>query len=226
MTDLTQAEKPHLTIDMVADPVCPWCYVGKRALDRALMALSFSHAVAVRFRPFQLAPDLPRKSIARRAYLEKKFPDATQREQMGAALVGAAKATGLVLDPALPDRQPNTLHALRLLRWSHIEDKQLEVVEAIFAAYWQQGQDIGEPAVLAQIAQTCGLDRKVILARLESEEDVTDISHEVAGFRAGGVTSVPTYIVNEQAGFSGALPPEQLLSTLQQLSAETQQVTA
>ncbi len=214
-------DKPRIIIDMVADPLCPWCYVGKRALDRVLMALSFSHDVVVRYRPYQLAPDTPQQGVSRRDYLERKFPDAAQRDQMAMVLKDAARHAGLDFDPALPALQPNSLNSLRLWRWSHYDGLQIETAEGIFAAYWKEGADIGSPEILAEIAQKVGLDADESLARLQTREDVQDINEEVASFRAGGVDSVPTYIVNESAGFAGALPPDQLLSTIRDLAAET-----
>ena len=226
MSDPASDEKPRLVIDMVADPVCPWCYVGKRALDRAVMALSFSHDLVVRYRPYQLAPDLPQKAGNRRDYMEKKFPDKAQREQMAAALVEAAREAGLALDPSLPELQPNTLNALRLIRWSHFEGRQAEIVEGIFSAYWHKNRDISDPAVLAGIARSCGMDGDETLARLETDEDRDDIAGEIASFRQGGVSAVPTFIVNEAAGFPGAYPPDKLLKGLRQLAGETEGAAA
>ena len=149
-------DKPHLIIDMVSDPVCPWCYVGKRALDRAIMALSFSHQVVVRYRPYQLAPDMPMAGVDRQAYMDKKFPDKERRAQMADALREAARIAGVNFDPAFPGILPNSLNALRLLRWAHLTSVHSEVAEAIFADYWQRGQDIGDTKVLANIAGKAG----------------------------------------------------------------------
>jgi predicted DsbA family dithiol-disulfide isomerase len=214
-------EKPRLIIDMVADPVCPWCYVGKRSLDRAAMALSFSHDVVVRYRPYQLAPETPAEGMDRKKRMEEKFPDPAQRAQMAEALKEAARVAGVNFDPALPGILPNTINALRLLRWAHLEGVHQEVAEALFAEYWQRGQDIADIDVLADIAGKAGMDKDAIAEQLCSDEDRKDILEEADAFRQGGVTGVPTFIVNEQAGFAGALPPDQLLNALRQLASET-----
>lgn len=215
------SEKPLLTIDVVSDPVCPWCYVGKRSLDRALMALSFSYELDVRFRPFQLAPDLPPEGVDRAAYYAKKFPDVDKREQARTALEAAARQVGLALDSRLPQWQPNVLDALRLIRWSHEEGCQSSVVEAIFNAFWMRGLDIGAPEVLADIGAEEGMDRASLLARLSTQEDAGALKEEIADFRAGGVSGVPTFIVNEQTGFAGAHPPDVLLDAFRKLATET-----
>ncbi len=213
--------KPRLTIDMVADPVCPWCYVGKRSLDRVLMAMSFSHDVVVRFRPYQLAPDTPDEGVDRRSYLEKKFPDQKHRAALGKALQDAAQGVGLDMNVEGPARLINSLNALRVLRWAHFDGVQLDLAEALFASYWKQGRDISDTEELSRIAGSVGMNRQDILARLQTAEDCDDIREEVAAFRQGGVDGVPTFIINESLGFAGALPPDQLLESIRKLADET-----
>ncbi|MCI5048118.1 MAG: DsbA family oxidoreductase [Aquisalinus sp.] len=213
--------KPRLIIDLVADPVCPWCYVGKRSLDRVLMAMSFSHDTMVRFRPYQLAPDTPDEGVDRKNYLEKKFPDKQHRSALGIALQDAAKGVGLDMNVDGPARLINSLNALRVLRWSHFDGLQVEMAEALFASYWKQGRDISDTEELSRIAGSVGMNRQDILARLQTAEDCDDIREEVAAFRQGGVDGVPTFIINESLGFAGALPPDQLLESIRKLADET-----
>ncbi|MCI5045146.1 MAG: DsbA family oxidoreductase [Aquisalinus sp.] len=212
--------KPRLIIDMVADPVCPWCYVGKRSLDRVLMAMSFSHDMVIRFRPYQLAKDTPDEGVDRKTYLEKKFPDKQHRAALSDALRDAAQGVGLDMDVVGPARLINSLNALRVLRWSHFDGLQIEMAEALFAAYWKQGRDISQAEELSRIAGSVGLNRQDILSRLETAEDCDDIQEEVAAFRQGGVDGVPTFIINESLGFAGALPPDQLLENVRKLALE------
>ncbi|WP_306253979.1 DsbA family protein [Parvularcula sp. IMCC14364] len=215
--------KPRLVIDMVADPVCPWCYVGKRSLDRVLMAMSFSHEVVVRYRPYQLAPDTPEEGVDRKAYIEKKFPDSAHRSALADALRDAATGAGLDLNIAGPTKLINSLNALRVLRWSHLDGVQIEFVEALFSAYWQQGRDISQTDELSRIAAASGMDGADVRARLETDEDCNDVRDEVAAFRSGGVDGVPTFIINESLGFAGALPPDQLLENIRSIATETGQ---
>ncbi len=214
-------EKPQIIIDMVADPICPWCYVGKRALDRVLMALSFSHVPVVRYRPFQLSPEIPAEGIDYQSRIEKKFPDPAERQQILDALLEAARTVGLRLDPTLPKLVPNSLNALRALRWSHYQGLHTELIEGLFAAYWHEGADIGDPKIIAEIAGVVGIEDMDIVKRLKSDEDIKDIQSEIEAFRHGGVSAVPTYIVNESLGFAGALEPDQLLKSIRELADET-----
>ena len=213
--------KPQIIIDFIADPLCPWCYIGKRSLDRVRMALSFNYEVVVRYRPFQLNPNTPEEGVSRPEYIEKKFPDLEARQQMIDALKEAAKGVGVNFDPETPLLSPNSLNALRMIRWAHLEADASEVIEAIFHAYWKEGANIGSPQVLSEIASKVEMDPKSVKARLETDEEVKDIIEEAKAIKAGGVTNVPTFIVNESLGFAGALPPDQLLTTIQGLIDET-----
>ena len=206
---------------MVSDPVCPWCYVGLASLDWALMALGFEREVALRFRPYRLAPDTPPGGRDRAEALAAKFPDADQRANARAAIMEAGRAAGVTFDPDTPERLPDTTDAHRVIRWAHEEGVQREVKRAVMDAYWQRGADIGDRDVLARAAGAGGMDADAVAARLATEEDRTDVAEEAASFRAGGVDGVPTFIVNERTGFAGALPKDQLLAALRQLASET-----
>ena len=209
-----------LTIDVVSDPVCPWCYVGHASLGFALMALSFEGPVAVRYRPYRLAPDTPPGGTDRAAALAAKFPDAAQRDAMRGALRAAARDAGLSFDPDAPGRLPDTTDAHRVIRWAHEDTLQREVAGAVFEAYWRRGEDIGEAGVLAAAAARGGMDAEAVAARLATDEDRDDVTEEAAAFRAGGVTGVPTFIVNEARGFAGALPKAELLAAIKSLAGE------
>ena len=202
--------------------MCPWCYVGLASLDWALMALSFERDVTLRFRPYRLVPDTPAEGQDRAAAVAAKFPDAARRAEMRRAITEAGAAAGVTFDPDTPERLPDTTDAHRLIRWAHEEGIQREVKRAVMDAYWQRGEDIGDRGVLARVAGRAGMDEDAVAARLASEEDRTDVAEEAAAFRAGGVDGVPTFIVNEQAGFAGALPKDQLLAALRQLADETE----
>ena len=208
-----------LVIDVVSDPVCPWCYVGHAALGFALMALSFEGEVALRYRPYRLAPDTPAGGEDRDERMRRKFPDEAQRAVMREALIEAGRQAGVSFDPATPGRLPDTTDAHRVIRWSHEEGLQREVAGAIFEAYWQRGEDIGERAVLAAAAARAGMSADAVRERLETDEDVRDVAEEAQAFREGGVTGVPTFIVNEREGFAGALPKDQLLDAIRQLAS-------
>ncbi|MEL6364219.1 MAG: DsbA family oxidoreductase [Pseudomonadota bacterium] len=214
------SDKPRLVVDIVSDTVCPWCYVGKRSFDRAKLALSMEYELIVRFRPYQLNPDTPAGGADRMAYYDRKFPDKERRAEMQAALEESARGVGLVLDTGLPKILPNTLDSHRVLRWSHYEGLQEAAKEKIMAAYWGRGQDIGDPDVLAAAAAAAGMDKEEVRDRLATDEDMEDVQAEAAGFRQGGVTGVPTFIVNERSGFAGAHDPETLARGVRQCAEE------
>lgn len=212
--------RPPLVIDMVSDPVCPWCYVGFRSLGWALMALSFDYDLTVRYRPYRLDPTTPPAGRDRASTLARKFPDPTHREQMKAALEAAMVDAGLNFSTDTPTRLPDTTDAHRLIRWSHETAQQRDMVGALFEAYWQHGEDLGQHDVLVAATLSLGLDGDEIRARLQSDEDRQEVQQEAQGFRDGGVDGVPTFIINEQTGFAGALPKAKLLEALRQLASE------
>ncbi|WP_041535101.1 DsbA family oxidoreductase [Parvularcula bermudensis] len=213
--------RPQLTIDVVLDLVCPWCFIGFRGLDWAAMALSFEFDLGVRFRPYQLDPTTPVAGRDRESVWQEKFPDSEIRARVVSALHEAMADVGLSFALDRPDRLPNTLDAHRVVRWAGLEGGGREMVAALFEAYWTEGADISRHDVLAAAAETAGLGGADIEARLASDEDRADIAQEMSELRAGGVTGVPTFIVNEKAGFPGALPKAELLAALRQLAEET-----
>lgn len=212
--------RPPLVIDMISDFVCPWCYVGFRALGLARLALSPEFSVTVRYRPYRLDPATPPEGLDRNATLARKFPDPEHRRQIADALYAAQAEVGLRFDPSAPQWLPDTTNAHRLARWAAADGDNSALIEAIFAAYWQGGHDLGVDDLVA-IAAATGFESEDLAARLESAADRDDLAEEAASYRAGGVTGVPTFIVNEQVGFAGALPPAALVAELRTLAAET-----
>jgi predicted DsbA family dithiol-disulfide isomerase len=212
--------RPPLTIDFVSDPICPWCYIGFRALDWAAMALSFEFDLEVRYRPYRLDPDTPAEGRDRHARIVEKYPDANHRQQMQEALGAAMRDVGLSFDPALPARIPDATDAHRLVRWAHEEGLAREVLGAVFEAYWLHGEDISHPDVLMEAGAAAGLPAAAIGQRLASREDRSDVVEEAAAFRQGGVRGIPAFIVNEETGFEGALPKDELLAALRTLGRE------
>ncbi|WOI52641.1 DsbA family oxidoreductase [Parvularcula sp. LCG005] len=215
------ASRPSLHIDMIADPICPWCYIGFRSLDWALMALSFEVSPQVQYRPYRLDPETPKGGRDRAATLASKFPDTEARQRMDEALRQAMNDVGVSFDPETPKLIPDTTDAHRLLRWAHDENLQHDVLAGLFEAYWQHGEDLSRREVLVQVAEAAGMNTDNLADRLATAEDVSAVRDEAAELRGGGVDSVPTFIVNEQTGFAGALPKAQMLDALRQLAQET-----
>lgn len=212
---------PAIAVDIVADLVCPWCWLGKRNWDAA-RALAPEVQVETVWRPYQLDPALPREGRDYREYMKAKFSGTnTERwTQMRAYLEEAAPAAGIEFRfDDIPVR-PNTLNAHRLLRWGAGQDLADEVAEGLFRAFFAQSRDIGDPAVLSEIAAEAGLDGAIIADLLATDRDETAIREEEAFFRKLGVTGVPTYIFNGHFAVSGAQEPAVLADAIRQAANE------
>lgn len=196
-----------IRLDIFSDPVCPWCYVGKANLDRAL-AQHPDHPFAIQWHPFQLNPDMPAEGVGKRAYLEQKFGGKARVDAVHERLRESARAAGVEMDPDKPQRMPNTLDAHRLIHWAGIEAVQSAVVTALMRAYWVEGRDIGDQSILADIAAENGMDRGATLRLLQSQADEDDILARDQDARQKGVTAVPTFLIAQQYVVSGAQPVE------------------
>ncbi|MFC3087481.1 DsbA family oxidoreductase [Tabrizicola soli] len=196
-----------IRLDIFSDPVCPWCYLGKANLDRALAA-NPAHPFQIQWHPFQLNPDMPPEGVAKRAWLEEKFGGKARVDAVHERLREVARAAGVEIDPDKPQRMPNTLNAHRLIHWAGIEGRQDAVVAALMRAYWVEGRDIGDAETLAAIAAETGMDHEATLRLLNSDADASDIAARDADARAKGVNSVPTFLVAQQYVVTGAQPPE------------------
>ncbi len=194
-------------LDIMSDPICPWCYIGKTHLDKALAAVP-DHPFVIEWHPFQLNPDMPDAGMDRREYLERKFGGKDGAVRAYAPVVEHAESAGLKIDFEGMKRTPNTLDAHRLIHWAGIEGKQEAVVDALFNAYFVEARDIGDHEVLADIADSVGMDAAVVLKLLQSDADREDIRTRDSHSREMGVNSVPTYIVANQHAVPGAQPPE------------------
>ncbi|WP_050602303.1 DsbA family oxidoreductase [Ruegeria sp. 6PALISEP08] len=194
-------------LDILSDPICPWCYIGKTHLDKALANVP-DHPFVIEWHPFQLNPDMPDAGMDRREYLERKFGGKDGAVKAYAPVVENAENAGLKIDFEGMKRTPNTLDAHRLIHWAGIENKQNAVVDALFDAYFVQARDIGDHEVLSDIADSAGMDAAVVLKLLKSDADREDIRNRDTHSRQMGVSSVPTYIVANQHAVPGAQPPE------------------
>ena len=206
-------------LDILSDPICPWCYIGKTHLDRAL-AEEPDHPFLIEWHPFQLNPDMPPEGMDRRAYLEAKFGGKEGAVRAYAPVVQHAEAAGLKIDFDGMARTPNTLDAHRLIHWAGIEGCQTAAVSALFKAYFEDARDIGDIEVLSDIADSIGMDAAVVGKLLRSDADRQEIADRDAHSRKMGVNSVPTFIVAGQHAVPGAQPPELWRKVLHELSAQ------
>jgi predicted DsbA family dithiol-disulfide isomerase len=196
-----------IKLDILSDPICPWCYIGKAHLDRALAQVP-DHPFIIEWHPFQLNPEMPREGMDRRTYLETKFGGRDRAVEVYARIADAAQAAGIEIDFAAIDRTPSTLDAHRLIHWAGLEGRQTAAVSSLFRAYFREGCDIGDRSVLLSIADGIGLDRPMIERLLESDADAEDIRARDAHARARGVTGVPTFVIGERHVVPGSQPPE------------------
>ncbi|MEI6574010.1 MAG: DsbA family oxidoreductase [Alphaproteobacteria bacterium] len=206
-----------LTIDIVSDVVCPWCYLGKANLEKALA--EYNEPVIVRWHPFQLDPTIPPEGLDRKAYMAKKFPDPSYLKNAHERLKSLGDAAGLKFDFESIAKSPNTLDAHRLIQWAEDPDQQDKIVTALFKAYFEQGRDIGDKALLTEIAVEIGFERQDIEQRLSGKDDIDSVKAEIEEAQRIGVTGVPFFIFNRKLAASGAQPPEQLLAAMRQAQA-------
>lgn len=206
-------------LDIISDPICPWCYIGKTLLDRALEAEP-EHPFEIEWHPFQLNPDMPLEGMDRRAYLEGKFGGKEQAVKVYGQIDQHARDVGLELDLGAIKRTPNTLNAHRLIHWAGIEQRQSMVMSALFRAYFKEGRDIGEVEILADLADTCGMDAALVQRLLATDEDLEGILEKDAGFRKMGVNSVPTFIIAGQHAVPGAQSVEVWRSVITDIKSQ------
>ncbi len=196
-----------IKLDIMSDPICPWCYIGKAHLDRAL-ADHPDHPFVIEWHPFQLNPEMPREGMGRRAYLEGKFGGKEGAVKAYAPVVTHAKQAGLTINFEAMQRTPNTLDAHRLIHWAGIEGRQTAAVAALFKAYFVDARDIGDADILADIADSIEMDAAVVGRLLQSDVDADIIRDRDAHSRKMGINSVPTFIVAGKHAVPGAQPPE------------------
>ena len=194
-------------LDIISDPICPWCFIAKAYLDRALEQRA-DHPFTIEWHPFQLNPDMPAGGMDRRTYLERKFGGQSRAVQAYLPVVEHAAKAGLDIDLEGIKTTPNTLDAHRLIYWAGIEGRQTPVVRALFKAYFQQGRDIGSRDTLIGIAVEAGLDSDMITRLMITDADLADTQARDQSLRDMGVNSVPTFIIAGQHVVTGAQPSE------------------
>lgn len=216
---LTRMSKT-ITIDIVSDTVCPWCYIGKRRLEAALAEVPADVQVQVGWRPFQLNPDMPAEGVDRKTYLEAKFGGPEGAKKIYDNINNAGETVGLPFAFGNIKRSPNTVNSHRLIDRAGRDGKQDAVVEALFKAYFLDGRDIGDVDTLVEVAAEAGMDRDATRAYLETDEDVERIQAEDAMARQMGVSGVPCFIINRKYAISGAQEPAAFLQAFKYVEQE------
>ena len=208
-----------IKLDIMSDPICPWCFIGKAYLDKALSAHP-NHPFLIEWHPFQLNPDMPANGMGRREYLEGKFGGKEAAVRAYAPVVESAKTAGVAIDFEGMKRTPNTINAHRLIHWAGIEGRQTAAVSALFKAYFTDAHDIGDPDVLIDIAKSVEMNGDVVKRLLDSDEDLKLIQDRDKHSRKMGINSVPTFIIANQHAVPGAQPPELWAQVIADLTAQ------
>ena len=202
-------------IDIVSDAICPWCYVGKRQLERALAMLAADGMhFSVHWNPFQLNPDMPKEGRDRAAYRAWKFGSVERMREADARVAQAAANVGLPFRQDLMLRTPNTIDAHRLIWFSGQHGAQDATMEAVFKAYFIEGRDIGDAAVLADCAAQAGLDRAAATDFLAGDVAAKEMRAADQAAREAGVNGVPSFFLDGYGLFSGAMPAETMADAL------------
>lgn len=209
-----------MQLDVISDPVCPWCYVGKKRLEIALLARP-EMPVELAYRVFQLNPDMPREGMDRREHLRRKFGESKGPSAVMDALMQAGLELDIEFNFSRIGRTPNTIDAHRLIRWAHNVDCQPEVVELLFRRYFTEGEDIGDHAVLIGVAEEAGMDVQIVGKLLTQDSDIDLIRAEDDTARRIGIQGVPSYVIANKYLLVGAQEPELLLRALDTAYAES-----
>jgi predicted DsbA family dithiol-disulfide isomerase len=205
-------------IDVVSDVVCPWCFIGKRRLEKAL-ALKPDVPVEVHWHPYFLNDWIPREGISREQYLITKFGSVERYNGIAQRVSAAAAAEGLDYAMDKISRQPNTLDAHRLIKWADGIGKAAEMKQRLMDLYFSDGADLTSHAVLAQAAGDVGLSAEDIRAWLASDKDIAAVEQEAQQAKEAGIEGVPMFIFNGKFAVSGAQAPEHLAETIERLAA-------
>ena len=208
-----------LTIDVVSDVVCPWCFIGKKRLEKAL-AMRPDIPVEVRWRPYFLNDWVPREGISRNEYLTTKFGSPERYRQIAGRVAAAAKAEGLAYNVDGIARQPNTLDCHRLILWARNSGDPGRMKQRLMELYFTEGADLTDRDVLVKAAVNCGLDADLVRRRLAGDDDVEQVSREAESAKESGIEGVPCFIFGGLVAVSGAQAPEHLAQAIERAADE------
>jgi len=199
-----------LSIEVASDVICPWCYIGKRRLEKALALVKDEIRPQIRWLPFQLNPDMPAQGMPRAEYRKAKFGSVERGRELDARVAAEGRREGIEFAFERMQRTPNTVAAHRLIQLAQEQGLAAAVVDELFRAYFEDGQDIGDAGVLAGIAQRHGV------ANWPESADAKSVAALEAQMRELGISAVPTFIFDRTSGVSGAHPPESLAAAMRE----------
>ncbi len=215
-------EPARVHIDVVSDVVCPWCYIGKHRLERAL-ALTPATAAEVEYRPYFLNPWIPREGIDRKTYLETKFGSVARYDAIAERVGAAPAAEGLVYAAEKMKRQPNTIDCHRLILWAKNAKNGADparLKQRLMDLYFAEGADLSDREVLVGAAQDCGLDGGIVRRLLAGDDDVDRVTSEANAAKEVGIDGVPTFIFDSSLLLTGAQPPDYLATAIARVAGQ------
>lgn len=211
----------RVSVDFVADIVCPWCYIGKRNLEIAAARLEHEVELSFTWRPFQLDTSIPQEGYPRNEYLRAKFgSDRDRLQAMRADIEQAAQASGIALNFDRIDRYPNTADLHRIIQWARSGEGQWRASEMLFAAYWLAGADLTDRVLLVAIACELGLEGELVERLLQSDEGMAALEQDLQAAKRMGIQGVPAYIFDGKYLVVGAHPPEHLVSAIKRAAMD------
>jgi predicted DsbA family dithiol-disulfide isomerase len=211
------SDNQPVRIDVVSDVVCPWCFIGKRRLEKAL-ALRPGVAVEVHWRPYFLNDWIPREGMSREQYLTTKFGSPERYKGIAQRVTAAAAEEGLTYAADKMKRQPNTLDCHRLIRWAEGIGKAAEMKQKLMDLYFTQGADLTDRDTLVKAAADVGLDADTVRAALAIDQDVAEVEQEAQSAKAAGIEGVPCFIFGGKFAVSGAQSPENLADAIDRMA--------
>lgn len=208
-----------MRIDIVSDTVCPWCYIGKRRLEKAMKQrpdLDFT----IVWKPFQLNPDMPPGGLPREAYLDAKFGGPEGAKRIYDRIESEGRKEEIPFSFSVIERSPNTLASHQLIKWAQSAGVQDQVVERLFERYFVEGADISDRDVLIEVARETGTDTELVAELLDQDADREMVRQEGETARSSGITGVPCFIIDNKYVVMGAEPPETFLQLFDQVAGE------
>jgi len=212
--------KPVIKIDIVSDVVCPWCYIGKRRIEKAIKALEAEFDFDVIYLPFELNPQTPKEGFNQKEYLVKKFGSEEKYNQITSHVTSVAAEEGLQFNFDKQNISPNTNDAHRVIWFAKKEGKQLQVKEAFMSAYFDQGIDLTRKENIIAVASSTGMNAARVASLLDSQEGILEVNQLEQQNHQRGISGVPFYIINNQYGISGAQPSDVFVNALKQIGSE------
>ena len=206
-----------IKIIILSDPICPWCYIGKKCFDEAIKQFD-SHYFSIKWLPFQLNPKMPKEGMDRKNYLIKKFGNEKKTIEVYTPIVNKFNENEIDFDLSKIQTTPNTFNANQLIYWGQLEDKGNDVVENLFKAYFLEGKNLGDINCLIEIGMKSGLTKKITSTAFENTKEIKIVQDIENKYRKAGVSGVPTFIINNDYVVPGAQSTEFWQGVLKELT--------